>query len=62
MDLRVGQVVLQKGRRLKPQDLGLLAMLGVANVQVHKKPRVALLSSGDELLEVGRAVNRRKDP
>ena len=52
MDLRVGQVVLQKGRRLKPQDLGLLAMLGVANVQVHKKPRVALLSSGDELLEV----------
>ena len=52
MDLRAGEAVLQKGRRLKPQDLGLLAMLGVANVQVHKKPRVALLSSGDELLEV----------
>jgi molybdopterin molybdotransferase len=52
MDLRVGEVVLQKGRRLKPQDLGLLAMLGTARVQVHKKTRVALLSSGDELLEV----------
>ena len=52
MDLHAGEVVLQKGRRLKPQDLGLLAMLGVAHVQVHKKPRVALLSSGDELLEV----------
>ncbi len=52
MDLRAGQVVLQKGRKLKPQDLGLLAMLGVARVQVHKKPRVALLSSGDELLDV----------
>ena len=52
MDLHAGEVVLQKGRRLKPQDLGLLAMLGVGHVQVYKKPRVALLSSGDELLEV----------
>jgi len=52
MDLHAGEVVLQKGRRLKAQDLGLLAMLGIAHVQVHKKPRVALLSSGDELLEV----------
>jgi len=52
MDLHADEVVLQKGRRLKPQDLGLLAMLGVGHVQVYKKPRVALLSSGDELLEV----------
>lgn len=52
MDLLAGEVILQKGRRLKPQDVGLLAMLGVAYVQVHKKPHVALLSSGDELLEV----------
>jgi molybdopterin molybdotransferase len=52
MDLHAGEVVLQKGRNLKPQDLGLLAMLGIGRVQVHKKPRVALLSSGDELLEV----------
>jgi molybdopterin molybdotransferase len=52
MDLRAGEIVLQKGRRLKPQDLGLLAMLGVGHVQVHKKPLVALLSSGDELVEV----------
>jgi molybdopterin molybdotransferase len=52
MDLHAGEVVLQKGRRLKPQDLGLLAMLGFGHVQVYKKPRVALLSSGDELLEV----------
>jgi molybdopterin molybdotransferase len=52
MDVRSGEVVLQKGRTLKPQDLGVLAMLGVASVEVHKKPRAALLSSGDELLEV----------
>ncbi|MEK6753536.1 MAG: gephyrin-like molybdotransferase Glp [Chloroflexota bacterium] len=52
MDIHAGEVVLKKGQTLKPQDLGLLAMLGISNVQVHKKPRVALLSSGDELLEV----------
>lgn len=51
MDIRSGEVVLTKGRTLKPQDLGLLATLGHANVTVHKKARVALLSSGDELLE-----------
>jgi molybdopterin molybdotransferase len=52
MDIRAGQVVLYKGRVLKPQDLGLLAMLGFVNVLVYRKPRVALFSSGDELLPV----------
>jgi molybdopterin molybdotransferase len=52
MDLHAGEVVLQKGHRLKSQDLGLLAMLGVGHVQVYRKPRVALLSSGNELLDV----------
>jgi len=52
MDIRSGDLVLHKGQVLRPQDLGLLAMLGEAKVVVHRKPRVALLSSGDELLEV----------
>ena len=52
-DLKTGDIVLKKGRMLKPQDVGLLASLGAANVDVFKRPRVALLSSGDELLEVG---------
>jgi molybdopterin molybdotransferase len=51
-DARAGEVVLKKGRVLKPQDLGLLAALGMGKVIVHKKPRVALISSGDELLPV----------
>ena len=50
MDILSGEIVLQKGHLLKPQDLGLLAMLGFANVPVFRKPRVALFSSGDELL------------
>ena len=59
-DILSGQVVLQKGRLLKPQDLGLLATLGVANVEVYKKPRVALLSSGDELLDVNSPLEEGK--
>jgi molybdopterin molybdotransferase len=50
-DILSGEVVLRKGRTLKPQDLGLLATLGCASVTVHKKARVALFSSGDELLQ-----------
>ena len=51
-DVQTGQPVLQSGHKLRPQDLGLMAMLGVANAQVYRKPRVALLSSGDELIPV----------
>ncbi len=52
MDILAGNVVLHTGRVLKPQDLGLLAMLGFAKILVHRKPRIALFSSGDELLDV----------
>jgi molybdopterin molybdotransferase len=52
MDIRAGEAVLQAGHLLKPQDLGVLAMLGEAQIRVHRRPRVALLSSGDELLAV----------
>ena len=52
MDLHQGDIVLQKGSALKAQALGLLAMLGWAQVPVHRRPRVALFSTGDELLDV----------
>ena len=51
-DVKTGQPVLQTGKKLRPQDLGLMAMLGVADVPVYRRPRVALLSSGDELIPV----------
>lgn len=60
MDLRAGEVVFNPGRLLKPQDLGLLAMLGVADVPVYRKPRLALFSSGDELLEVDAPLEKGK--
>jgi molybdopterin molybdotransferase len=51
-DLRAGDRVLSAGRRLQPQDIGLLAMLGVDRVAVRRRPRLAILSSGDELIPV----------
>ncbi len=52
MDVHAGDVVLQKGRTLKAQDAAMLASLGYSTVEIFRKPRVALFSSGDELLEV----------
>ena len=51
-DLRAGDKVLSAGMRLRAQEIGLLAMLGEALPLVYRKPRLALLSSGDELLPV----------
>jgi molybdopterin molybdotransferase len=51
-DLHIGDKVLDKGISLRAQEIGLLAMLGKANIPVSERPRVALLSSGDELLPV----------
>ena len=52
-DITQGQTVLDKGRRLTAADLGLLASLGVATVNVVRKVRVAFFSTGDELTQVG---------
>ena len=52
MDLHKGDQVLSGGTCLRAQEIGLLAMLGVAEVPVYRQPKMALLSSGDELLPV----------
>ena len=49
-DLAVGGVVLPAGRRLAPRDVAALALFGVSGVAVNGRPRVAVLSSGTELL------------
>jgi molybdenum cofactor synthesis domain-containing protein len=49
-DVRKGTVVLRKGQVLRPQDVGLLASLGMTHVEVVKKPKIAIISGGDELL------------
>jgi molybdopterin molybdotransferase len=52
-DLQAGSPVLRAGRRLRPQDVGVLASLGVTPVPVVRRPTVALLITGDELLPCG---------
>lgn len=51
-DIARGDVVLMRGRRLQPADLGLLASLGIATVNVYRRVRIALFATGDELREV----------
>jgi len=52
-DIRRGQRLLEPGRRLRPQDVGLLASIGCASALVRRRPRVRLLITGSELLEPG---------
>lgn len=54
-DLRQGGVALAAGRRLKPADIGLLASLGLAEVRVWRRLKVAVLSTGNELCELGQS-------
>jgi molybdopterin molybdotransferase len=52
-DVREGQVVLEAGRMLGPMQIGVAASLGSATVKVYRRPVVAILATGDELLEPG---------
>ncbi|HKA06530.1 MAG TPA: gephyrin-like molybdotransferase Glp [Gemmataceae bacterium] len=52
-DVPLGRTVLAAGRVLRPQDLGLLSSIGVARVEVVRRPRVAILTTGDEILPPG---------
>ena len=54
-DLMAGQTALQKGERLAPAALGLVASLGLAEVTVFRRLRVAYFSTGDEILSFGEA-------
>jgi molybdopterin molybdotransferase len=51
-DVKKGEVVLKKGKKLKPADVGMLASLKQKAVDVYKKPAVAILCTGDELIEI----------
>lgn len=52
-DIAAGDCVLPAGRQLRPQELGIAASLGLARLSVHRRLRVALFSTGDELCQPG---------
>jgi molybdopterin molybdotransferase len=53
-EMRRGECVLRSGVRLRPQEIGVLATVGHTTVRVHPPPTVAVLSTGDEIVEASR--------
>jgi molybdopterin molybdotransferase len=53
-DVGAGELLFDAGVRLRPQDIGLLAALGITRLTAYQKPRVAILSSGDEIVTLDR--------
>ncbi len=56
-DLKRGEVILNKGRILRPQDVGVLAATGKVKVLVKKRPRIMIVSTGAELVQPGKPLN-----
>ncbi|MBW8191525.1 molybdopterin molybdotransferase MoeA [Neiella marina] len=57
-DLAADQLLFEIGHKITPADIGLLASLGIAQVTVYRKPRIALISNGDELIEPGAPLSK----
>jgi molybdopterin molybdotransferase len=55
-DIQIGATILLPGRYLTPPDIGLMASLGIGEIKVKRRPRVALLSTGDEICPLGRVL------
>ena len=56
-DIAIGDLILTEGRRLNPADIGLIASLGIAEVSVVRRLRVAFFSTGDELRSIGETLS-----
>ena len=52
-DIRAGAMVLEAGTRIRPQEMGVAASVGIDRIEVRRRPRVAIVSSGDELRRPG---------
>jgi len=55
-DIRRGETALRKGQRLSSREIGVLAALGITKVKVHKRPTVAVLSTGVEVVALGKPL------
>jgi molybdopterin molybdotransferase len=56
-DLKKGAVALPAGRRLGPQDVALAAAIGLTKLEVRRRPRVAVFSTGDEIVDPGKPLS-----
>ena len=55
-DIRSGELILRKGQRITSKELGLLSAIGIGKVKVYKKPKVAVFSTGNELISPGDSI------
>ena len=55
-DIRRGELVISRGTVLSPSEIGVLASMGFEKVRVFRRPRIAILSTGDEIAEVGKPL------
>jgi molybdopterin molybdotransferase len=55
-DAKKDECILKRGRRLRPQDIGVLAGLGITDIWVYKKPRVSIISTGDEIIPADKPI------
>jgi len=51
-DIRKGEIILQKGKVIRPAEVGLLASIGKSYIQIYQRAQVAILSTGDELVDI----------
>jgi putative molybdopterin biosynthesis protein len=59
-DLRTGEIILRKGQKISAKDLGLLAAVGIDRIKVYKKPNIAIISTGNELIPPSEPITNWK--
>jgi putative molybdopterin biosynthesis protein len=59
-DISIGETILRKGTLLTTKELGIIAAIGFSNIHIYKKPKVAIISTGDELLQPGSKLSYGK--
>lgn len=59
-DIKRGDIVLRRGRILSPPDIGVMASIGVARVKVFRKPKVSILTTGDEIIDIDEKLEEGK--
>ena len=59
-DIRIGETLIKKGKRLDYADLGIMASSGISEVLVYKKPNVSIISTGDEVCDINSTLKPGK--
>lgn len=59
-DIKAGQTVLKRGKKIYPADIGVMASLGIENVFIYKPPVVGIIATGDELIPISQKLEAGK--